>query len=71
MLPMQPLKIEAALSNGLGGDTCTFTRNTLFDLGIKVTRNVAQYPLHHVIMQLQSLKLLDLTVYEEIHLQER
>ena len=23
--------------------------NTLFDLGVKVTRNVAQYPLHHVI----------------------
>ena len=21
---------------------------TLFDLGVKVTRNVAQYPLHHV-----------------------
>ena len=23
--------------------------NTLFDLGVKVTRNVTQYPLHHVI----------------------
>ena len=22
--------------------------NTLFDLGVKVTRNVAQYPRHHV-----------------------
>ena len=39
---------EVAMSNGLGGDT--FTRNTLFDLdlGVKVTQNVAQYPLHHV-----------------------
>ena len=44
-----PTKFEVATSNGLGGDT--FTRNvTLFDLdlGVKVTRNVAQYPLHHV-----------------------
>ena len=23
--------------------------NTLFDLGVKVTRNITQYPLHHVI----------------------
>ena len=22
--------------------------NSIFDLGVKVTRNVAQYPLHHV-----------------------
>ena len=41
-------KFEVATSNGLGGNT--FTRDTLFDLdlGVKFTRNVAQYPLHHV-----------------------
>ena len=33
------------LSNGSGGDA--FTRKYI-DLGVKVTRNVAQYPLHHV-----------------------
>ena len=44
--------------------------NSLFDLDpkVKVTGNVAQYPLHHVT---QSLKLLRLTVYGEIHLQEK
>ena len=53
-------KFEVATSNGLGGDT--FTRNvtdrrkdgrrtdftTKLELGVKVTQNVAQYPLHHV-----------------------
>ena len=29
-----------------------------FDLGVKVIRNVAQYPLHHMAIQLQSFKLL-------------
>ena len=24
-------------------------QNNLFDVGVKVTRNIAQYPLHHVI----------------------
>ena len=37
-------KFEVAASKRLGGDT--FTRKTLF--GVKVTQNVAQYPLHHV-----------------------
>ena len=39
--------------------------NSTFDLdpnGVKVTQDVAQYPLHHVPIQLQSLKLLRLTV---------
>ena len=41
-------KFEVATSNSLGGDT--LTKNTLFDLdlGVKVTRNVIQYSLHHV-----------------------
>ena len=39
-------KFEVAASKGLGGDA--FTRNSIFDLDPKVTRNVAQYPLHHV-----------------------
>ena len=34
-------KFEVATSNYLGGDT--FTRK----YGVKVTQNVAQYPLHH------------------------
>ena len=32
------------------------------DLGVKVTQNVAQYSLHHVTYQLQSLKSQGLTV---------
>ena len=39
-------KFEIASSNGLGIDT--FTRITLLDLGIKVTRNVAKYSLHQL-----------------------
>ena len=41
------------------------------DLGVKVTRNVTQYPLHHVTYQAKSLKLLRLTVKKEIHLPEK
>ena len=40
------------------------------DLGVKVSQNVAQYPLHHVTSQLQRLKLLRQKVKEEMHLQE-
>ena len=39
-------KFEVAMSNRLGGDI--YTRKYIFDLGVKVTQNVAQYPLHHV-----------------------
>ena len=42
-------KFEVATSKGLGGDA--FTRKIqylIFDLEVKVTQNVAQYPLHHV-----------------------
>ena len=43
-----PTEFEVTTSRGLGGDA--FTRNSIFDrnLGVKVTQNVAQYPLHHV-----------------------
>ena len=41
-----------------------------FDLGVKVTLMVSQYPQHHVTYSVTSLKLLRLTVLEEIHLQE-
>ena len=36
------------MSKALGGEA--FSRNSIFDLdlGVKVTQNVAQYPLHHV-----------------------
>ena len=46
------------MSNGLGGDT--FTRKTFFyfDLGVKVTQNVAQYPLHHVIYSATKLEVI-------------
>ena len=48
MLPDYPLryvtfaqaKFEVATPNSLGGDA--FTRNTLFDLWVKVIQNVAQ-----------------------------
>ena len=36
---------KVATSKGLED---AFTRNTYFDLGVNVTRNVAQYPLHYV-----------------------
>ena len=43
-------KFEVATSNRLGGDTFTRKHNLIFDLDLrnKVTRNVAQYPLHLV-----------------------
>ena len=43
-----PTELEVTTSKALGGET--FTRNSIFDLdlGVKVTQNVAQYPLHHV-----------------------
>ena len=44
-------KFEVAMSNPLGGDTFTSKIHYLIfelDLGVKVTRNVAQYPLYHV-----------------------
>ena len=44
-------KLEVAISNGLGGDA--FTRKYIISpltlmLGQGQTRNVAQYPLHHM-----------------------
>ena len=45
--------------------------NTIFDLWVRVTENVAQYPLHHVTLnQIQSLKMLRLTAYVELHVQD-
>ena len=43
-----PAKFEVATSNSLGEDA--LQESTLFDLDlqVKVTQNVAQYPLHHV-----------------------
>ena len=43
-----PTEFEVTTSKALGGEA--FTRNSIFDLdlGVKVTQNVAQYPLHHV-----------------------
>ena len=41
-----PTEFKVTTSKGLGGDA--FTRKSLFDLGVKVTQNVAQYRLHHV-----------------------
>ena len=43
-----PTEFEITMSKALGGEA--FTRNLIFDLdlGVKVTQNVAQYPLHHV-----------------------
>ena len=42
-------KLEAATSNGLGGGKHLY-ENTLFDLelGVKVTQDAVQCPLHHV-----------------------
>ena len=43
-----PTEFEVTTSKALGGEA--FTRNSIFDLdlGVKITQNVAQYPLHHV-----------------------
>ena len=65
-------KFEVATSNRLGGDA--LTRNYIISLltltlGQGQAINVAQYPLHHRPMHLQSLKLLYPTVQEEMHLQ--
>ena len=40
-----PAKVEVVASNSLGRDA--LTKNTFFDLGVKVIQNVAQY---HLIM---------------------
>ena len=40
-------KLEVVTSFGLEEDAFT-KKNALFDLGVKVTQNVAQYPLNHV-----------------------
>ena len=40
------------------------------DLGVKVTQNVAQYPLHYVTILGTKLNSLRLMVKEEMHLQE-
>ena len=40
-----PGRFEVAMSNGLGD---AFKRKYIFDLGIKVTLNIAQHPLQHV-----------------------
>ena len=32
----------------IGKENMHFQENTLFDPGVKVARNVAQYPIHHV-----------------------
>ena len=43
-------KFEVATSNNLGEDAFTRKKHylTLTLVGVKVTQNVAQYPLHHV-----------------------
>ena len=41
-----PAKFDIDTNNGLRGKT--LQENTLFDLGIKVTQNVAQHSLHYV-----------------------
>ena len=59
-----PTKFEVTTSKALGGEALYKKIQYLtfdLDLGVKVTQNVAQYPLHQPI-QLQSLKLLGLTV---------
>ena len=47
-----PTKIEVATSNSSGGDAFTTKYKNIhyltLDLGVKVIRNVAQYPLYHV-----------------------
>ena len=44
--------------------------NTLFDLGVKVTRNVAQYPRHHVTYAPAKFDIATSQVKEKMHLQE-
>ena len=46
LITYAPAKFEVATFTGVGGDA--FTRNALYDLGVKVTQYVAQYPLHHM-----------------------
>ena len=43
-----PTEFRVTASKALGGEA--FTRNSIFDLdlGVKVTQNIAQYPLPHV-----------------------
>ena len=45
-MPYLATKFEVATSNRLGGDT--FTKKNIIWPWLWVTRNVAQYPLHHV-----------------------
>ena len=45
------------MSNRLGEDTFTRKHFLTLDLGVKVTRNVAQYPLHHVIYSASKFEI--------------
>ena len=61
-----PAKFEVAKFNGLGD---AFTRtNSICPLGAKVTRNVAQHTLHHVIYAPTKLEVTTSKgIYEKIH----
>ena len=45
--------------------------NIFFDLGLNVTKNIAQYALHHVAYAPAKFKVAIPTVQEEMHLQEK
>ena len=54
------------MSNGLGG----YQENTLFDLDLKVTQDVAKYPLHHVTYTPAKFEVATQMAQREIQLQE-
>ena len=45
--------------------------NYLFDLWVRYTQNVAQYPLHHVIYSVKKFEVATSNGLGEIHLQEK
>ena len=52
-IQLQSLKLLSLTEN----NKVHFKENTLFDPKVKVTRNVAQYPLHHVVYATTKFKV--------------
>ena len=68
LITYAPAKFEVATFTGVGRDA--FTRNALYDLGVKVTQYIVQYPLHHMAYVPAKFVVATSRFQEEMHLQE-
>ena len=63
-------KFEVATSNGLGEIHLQEKHYLTLTLGVKVTRNVAQYPLHHMTYSTTKFEVATSNSLSKMHLQE-